>query len=131
MAPTKPPKTPSSKRNSSAAPPLPPIALKAPLAKPERKSANGANGKRFARATHNGVANGNQPSFRQLLRKSKELGFVEGAELLKVLPEHLLAVPERLEEGLELFRRHSVAIRSSPAPLVMRKPATRRRPANA
>ncbi len=128
MAPTKTPKIPSSKRNSSAAPPLPPIALKNGLAKPERKSANGSNGKRFGRATHNGVANGHQPSFRQLLRKSKELGFVEGADLLKVLPDHLLAVPERLEEVLELFRRHSVAVRSWQAPVMMRKPETRRRP---
>ena len=128
MAPTKTPKIPSSKRNSSAAPPLPPIALKNGLAKPERKSANGSNGKRFGRATHNGVANGHQPSFRQLLRKSKELGFVDGADLLKVLPDHLLAVPERLEEVLELFRRHSVAVRSWQAPVMMRKPETRRRP---
>jgi hypothetical protein len=29
----------------------------------------------------------------------------------KVLPDHLLAAPERLEEVLELFRRHSVAVR--------------------
>ena len=128
MAPTKTPKIPSSKRNSSAAPPLQPIALKNGLAKPERKSANGSNGKRFGRSTHNGVANGHQPSFRQLLRKSKELGFVEGADLLKVLPDHLLAVPERLEEVLELFRRHSVAVRSWQAPVMMRKPETRRRP---
>src|SRR5262245_58639680 len=127
MAPTKTPKIPSSKRNSPAAPPLPPIALKAAPAKPERKSANGTNGRRFGRSTQNGVANGHQPSIRQLLRKSKELGFVEGADLLKVLPDHLLAVPERLEEVLELFRRHSVAVRSWQAPVMMRKPETRRR----
>jgi RNA polymerase primary sigma factor len=131
MAPTKTPKSPSSKRNSPAAPVLPALALKNGLAKPERKAANGANGsKRFGRATHNGVGNGHQPSFRQLLRKSKEAGFVEGADLLKVLPDHLLAVPERLEEVLELFRRHSVSIRSWQAPVVMRKPETRRRPSS-
>ena len=50
------------------------------------------------------------------------------SDLLKVLPDHLLAVPERLEEVLELFRRHSVAVRSWQAPVMMRKPETRRRP---
>jgi RNA polymerase primary sigma factor len=62
------------------------------------------------------------------LRKSKEAGFVDGSELLKVLPDHLLAAPERLEEVLELFRRHSVAVRQWQPPVMMRKPETRRRP---
>jgi RNA polymerase primary sigma factor len=129
MTPTKTPKTPSSKRNGRAVTAPEEVALRtAALAKPERKGANGA-AKRNGRATHNGVANGSgQPSFRQLLRKSKEVGFVDGAELLKVLPDHLLATPERLEEVLELFRRHSVAVRQWQPPVMMRKPETRRRP---
>src|SRR5262245_55136206 len=122
MTPTKTPKTPSPKRNGRAA-----ESLAAPP-KAERKATNGAL-RRNGRSTHNGVGNGaGQPSFRQLLRKSKEAGFVDGSELLKVLPEHLLATPERLEEVLELFRRHSVAIRQWQPPVMMRKPETRRRP---
>ena len=123
---SKTPKTPSSTRNGRAAVAPPPLAGAPIPQRPERKP-NGSAARR-GRATHNGVANGsNQPSFRQLLRKSKEVGFVDGAELLKVLPEHLLAAPERLEEVLELFRRHSVAVRQWQPPVVMRKPETRRR----
>ena len=126
MTHSKTPKTPSSTRNGRAAVAPPPLAGAAIPQRPERKP-NGSAARR-GRATHNGVANGsNQPSFRQLLRKSKEVGFVDGAELLKVLPEHLLAAPERLEEVLELFRRHSVAVRQWQPPVVMRKPETRRR----
>ncbi len=122
MTPIKTPKTPSPKRNGRATESL--------AAKPmtERKATNGAP-RRNGRSTHNGLGNGaGQPSFRQLLRKSKEAGFVDGSELLKVLPDHLLATPERLEEVLELFRRHSVAIRQWQPPVMMRKPETRRRP---
>jgi RNA polymerase primary sigma factor len=128
MTPKKTPKIPSSKRNGRAASSTDSLAIRAAAGKPERRAANGGS-KRNGRATHNGVSNGSgQPSFRQLLRRSKEAGFVEGSELLKVLPDHLLAAPERLEEVLELFRRHSVAVRQWQPPVMMRKPETRRRP---
>jgi RNA polymerase primary sigma factor len=89
------------------------------------KATNG--GKRNGRSTHNGVGGGHTLSFRQLLRRSKEAGFVDGSDLLRVLPDHILALPERLEEVLALFRRHAVAVRSWQPPVLMRKPETRRR----
>jgi hypothetical protein len=81
--------------------------------------------------TQNGVGDGSHPqSFRQLLRKGKENGHVDGAELLRVLPGHVLGAPEKLEEVLALFRRHSVAVRAWQPPVMMRKPEPRRRPAS-
>ncbi len=127
MAQPKTPKTPSPKRNPGA-----PGEQLAAAGKPARKSSSTPNGsaKRNGRyATHNGVGDGSHPlSFRQLLRKGKENGHVEGAELLRVLPGHLLAAPEKLEEVLALFRRHSVAVRAWQPPVIIRKPEPRRRP---
>ncbi|MGH2898459.1 MAG: sigma-70 family RNA polymerase sigma factor, partial [Solirubrobacteraceae bacterium] len=101
-------------------------------AKALRRSSSAPNGtaRRNGRhTTHNGVVAGPHPSFRQLLRKAKESGHVEGADLLRVLPDHVLGAPEKLEEVLALFRRHSVAVRAWQPPVVMRKPETRRRAA--
>ncbi len=129
MAQPKTPKTPTTpKRNPGAA-----LEQLHAQAKPARKSASAQNGaaRRNGRATHNGVGDGSRPlSFRQLLRKGKEHGHVEGSELLRVLPAHLLAAPEKLEEVLSLFRRHSVAVRSWQPPVMMRKPEPRRRPSS-
>ena len=113
MAQPKTPKTPSPKRNPGAFVEQTPVAGKS-----TRRSSGAPNGstRRNGRyPTHNGVGDGSHPqSFRQLLRKGKENGHVEGAELLRVLPGHVLGAPEKLEEVLALFRRHSVAVRSVP-----------------
>ena len=128
MALSKTPKTPSRTRNPGAS-----IEQLPSLAKPTGRNAAAPNGsaRRNGRhPTHNGVGEGSHPqSFRQLLRKGKENGHVEGAELLRVLPGHVLGAPEKLEEVLALFRRHSVAVRAWQPPVIMRKPETRRRPA--
>jgi RNA polymerase primary sigma factor len=50
--------------------------------------------------------------------------------VLRVLPAHILASPEKLEEVLALFRRHSVQVRSWQPPVLMRKPEARRRPSS-
>ncbi len=128
MAQPKTPKTPTPKRNPGAA-----LEQLSPQAKPARRSSPVPNGaaRRNGRTTHNGVGDGSHPqSFRQLLRKAKENGHVEGSELLRVLPGHVLAAPEKLEEVLALFRRHSVAVRSWQPPVMMRKPEPRRRPSS-
>ncbi len=129
MAQPKTPKTTTSKRRSRA-----PVEQSPGTQKATRRNASvpvpGArrNG-RFS--TQNGVGDGTHPqSFRQLLRKGKENGHVEGSELLRVLPDHLLGAPEKLEEVLALFRRHSVAVRAWQPPVMMRKPETRRRPSS-
>jgi RNA polymerase primary sigma factor len=128
MAQPKTPKTATPKRNPGAIP-----AQLTVQAKPARKHSPAPNGaaKRNGRGTtHNGVGDGSHPqSFRQLLRKGKENGHVEGSELLRVLPGHVLGAPEKLEEVLALFRRHSVAVRAWQPPVMMRKPEPRRRPA--
>ena len=67
------------------------------------------------------------PSLRQLLRKGKESGQADGAQLLQALPERILKSPERLEEVVALFRRHSVVLQNWKPPVVTRKPETRRR----
>jgi len=104
MAQPKAPKIPSPKRNPGAL-----VEQLQVQAKPARRSSpvpNGAARRNGRSATHNGVGDGSHPqSFRQLLRKGKENGHVEGTELLRVLPGHVLGAPEKLEEVLALFRR--------------------------
>jgi RNA polymerase primary sigma factor len=128
MAQPKTPKTTSPKRNPGAL-----VEQLQVQAKPTRRSSaapNGASRRNGRSATHNGVGDGSHPtSFRQLLRKGKENGHVDGSELLRVLPGHVLGAPEKLEEVLALFRRHSVAVRAWQPPVLMRKPEPRRRPA--
>ncbi len=67
------------------------------------------------------------PSLRQLLRRGKESGQVDGAQLLQALPEKILKSQERLEEVVALFARHSVVLQNWEPPVVTRKPETRRR----
>jgi hypothetical protein len=50
-------------------------------------------------------------SLRQLLRAGKETGHVDGALLLGSLPDHILESPQKLDEVVALFKRHSVAIK--------------------
>ena len=129
MAQPKLPKTNTPKRNSHAL-----VEQSAAPGKAIRRTsaAPSSGAKRNGRfSTHNGVGDGSHPqSFRQLLRKGKENGHVDGSELLRVLPDHVLGAPEKLEEVLALFRRHSVAVRAWQPPVMMRKPETRRRPSS-
>ena len=80
-------------------------------------------------AQSNGKADAKQrvPSLRQLLRKGKESGLAEGALVLKALPAAILKSPERLDDVVALFTRHSVVLENWEPPLVTSKPETRRR----
>src|SRR5262245_1761229 len=71
------------------------------------------------RAPGSGLSNGEHAaktpgglSLRQLLRRGKESGEVDGSVLLGVLPEHILSVPDKLDAVATLFTRHGVAIRN-------------------
>ena len=90
-----------------------------PLASKRNGAAVAADGKPEVRQS--------SPSLRQLLRKGKESGHADGAQLLKALPERMLKSPERLEEVVALFRRHSVVLQNWEPPVVTRKPEPRRR----
>ncbi len=93
-----------------------------------QKQASRSNGAAASsRAQGNGEAKRGEPSLRQLLRKGKESGSVDGALLLKALPDDILKSPERLEEVVALFTRYSVVLRDWAPPVVTRKPETRRR----
>ncbi len=65
-------------------------------------------------------------SLRQLLRHGKEAGVVDGAEVLKALPEHIRRSSEKLEEVVELFSRQGISIREWRPPAPLRKPEVRR-----
>ena len=95
-------------------------------------AANGSGAPNGAAAE--GISNGAAPalepqvSLRQLLRRGKETGSVEGDQLLRALPEKILSSPQRIEEVTDLFRRHSVAIRAwNPPTAAKTKPEPRRR----
>ena len=97
-------------------------------------SPNGAspNGSSPNGAARNGAAENGAPqpsvSLRQLLRRGKETGSVEGDQLLRALTDKILESPQRVEEVTELFRRHSVSIRGwNPPSAAKAKPAPRRR----
>jgi RNA polymerase primary sigma factor len=78
-----------------------------------RSSANGA--------TNGEIATNGKLSLRQLLRRGKELGEVDGPVLLRVLPEHILAAPDKIDAVTSMFTRHGVAIRNWEAPVRLRK----------
>ncbi len=82
--------------------------------------ANGGAGKGNAKLTVN-------LSLRQLLRKGKETGEVQGAALLKALPKHILSSPDKLDDVVNLFSRHGVVLKSWNPPVSMRKQEPRRR----
>ncbi len=99
-----------------------------PVGKASTKTAvaaksNGANG------TNGGQLNGVQLSLRQLLRKGKEAGRVEGADVLHALPDHIKGSPQKLEAVVGMFRRHCVTINAWTPPIATRKPEPRRRAA--
>jgi RNA polymerase primary sigma factor len=93
-----------------------------------QKQASRSNGAAASsKAQSNGELKRGELSLRQLLRKGKESGSVDGALLLKALPNPILKSPERLEEVVALFTRHSVVLRDWAPPVVTRKPEARRR----
>jgi RNA polymerase primary sigma factor len=93
-----------------------------------QKQASRSNGAAASsKAQGNGELKRGELSLRQLLRKGKESGSVDGALLLKALPNPILKSPERLEEVVALFTRHSVVLRDWAPPVVTRKPEARRR----
>jgi RNA polymerase primary sigma factor len=65
-------------------------------------------------------------SMRQLLRRGKESGEVNGEQLLNTLPEHILNSPEKLDDVVALFTRHAISIRDWQPPVRLRKPDPRR-----
>ncbi len=91
-----------------------------------RDRARRASGAGLSNGEHNGARANNGLSLRQLLRRGKELGEVDGSVLLGVRPEHILSVPDKLDAVTTLFTRHGVAIRNWEAPVRLRKPETAR-----
>ena len=67
-------------------------------------------------------------SLHQLLRQGKERGEVDGATVLRALPEHILKSAEKLDEVVALFNRQGVSIKEWRPPVWLRKPEVRRRP---
>ena len=74
----------------------------------------------------NGLLGNGTSSLRQLLRSGKVSGEVEGPMLLSVLPPHILASQDKLEDVTSLFNRHGISVRDWKPPVVLRKPETRR-----
>jgi RNA polymerase primary sigma factor len=72
-----------------------------------------------------GIGNGSM-SMRQLLRQGKECGEVNGAQLLKTLPDHILNSPDKLDDVVALFTRHAISIREWQPPVRLRKPDPQR-----
>ncbi len=96
----------------------------------KRAKANGrANGSiPVAASGANGASNGHgqATSLRQLLRLGKELGEVDGPVLLRVLPEHILKSPQKLDDVATLFNRHGISLKEWKPPVLLRKPESRR-----
>ena len=88
------------------------------------RSGGKANGK--GRALSANGANGEARSLRQLLRLGKETGEVEGPTLLRVLPEHIMKSPQKLEDVATLFNRHGISVKDWKPPVLLRKPESRR-----
>ena len=89
-------------------------------------SANGAGA--GASLSDAAISNGaaDPVSLRQLLRRGKEAGVVDGAAVLKALPEHIQRSSEKLEEVVELFSRQGISIREWKPLAPLRKPEVRR-----
>jgi RNA polymerase primary sigma factor len=94
----------------------------------KRAQANGkSNGSASGVLRGNGAANGHgSPSLRQLLRAGKVSGEVEGPVLLRVLPEHILTSPQKLDDVASLFNRHGISVKEWKPPVLLRKPESRR-----
>jgi len=66
-------------------------------------------------------------SLRQLLRRGRESGEVDGQQLLGALPAHILGSAQKLDDVVELFDRHGIALRNWQPPTPLRKVEVRRR----
>jgi RNA polymerase primary sigma factor len=97
---------------------------KAPRAPSKRRTASGGG---TALAEAEPTRNGEPRSLRQLLRQGREVGEVEGNNLLRVLPEHIMGSAQKLEEVVSLFQRHGVVIRDWQPPTDLPKSDSKRR----
>jgi len=70
------------------------------------------------------------PSLRQLLRKGRESGVVDGTSVVSALPEHIMNSPQKLDEVVELFNRQGISIKDWRTALLLRQPETRRQNSN-
>ena len=119
------PPTPSSTRRRASAS-KPTRARKSTAKSPAAKRPNGKLGGAGggpARSTSSAAS----PSLRQLLRRGKETGHVDGGILLRALPEHILSSTQKLEEVFTLFTRHAVRVDDWKPPVSLRKPEERRK----
>jgi RNA polymerase primary sigma factor len=66
-------------------------------------------------------------SLRQLLRRGRETGEVDGKLLLRALPEHITKSAQKLDEVVSLFSRNGVSLRNWQPPAPLRKTEARRR----
>jgi RNA polymerase primary sigma factor len=96
---------------------------KAPRAASKRRAANGSG---MPASEGEGRVKGEARSLRQMLRAGRESGEVDGAQLLCVLPEHILACAQKLEEVVSLFQRHGIVIRDWNPPQDLPKVEKRR-----
>jgi hypothetical protein len=98
-----------------------PSARKKPLSTVQKTASGGAA------PSSDGSLRGEHLSLRQLLRKGRESGEVDGPQLLGALPEHILDSPQKLDDVVELFDRHGIALRNWHPPTPLRKVEARRR----
>jgi RNA polymerase primary sigma factor len=98
-----------------------PAARKKPLSAVQKSASGGSS------PSSEGSLRGEHLSLRQLLRKGRESGEVDGQQLLGALPEHILDSPQKLDDVVELFDRHGIALRNWQPPTPLRKVEARRR----
>jgi RNA polymerase primary sigma factor len=98
-----------------------PAARKKPLSPIQKGSGDGTS------PASDGTLRAEHMSLRQLLRKGRESGEVDGQQLLVALPEHILDSPQKLDDVVELFDRHGIALRNWQPPTPLRKVEQRRR----
>jgi RNA polymerase primary sigma factor len=55
----------------------------------------------------------------------KEIGEVDGALLLRILPDHILKTPEKLDDVVAMFGRHGISLKDWRPPVRLRKPDPR------
>jgi RNA polymerase primary sigma factor len=87
----------------------------------------GVNGGAAPARSEGDAARSEARSLRQLLRQGREFGEVDGAQLLGVLPEHILGSAQKLEEVVSLFQRHGILIRDWQPPQDLPKTDGKRR----
>jgi RNA polymerase primary sigma factor len=97
-------------------------------AKVTKKTQSKSRSAKTARARRtNGHDEERRISLRQLLRRGKELGLVEGDDLLTTLPPTILESAQRLDDVADLFRRNGVSIRNWNPPTARTRVEPRRR----